>query len=174
MNKYSQDISSLIDNELDDKTVINEIIDDAELQQQFSRYQLMGDVMRNESHYVDLRIDVTDGVMAAIANEVQFDNVVPFTSKAKDNVTSFMKRFGQYAIAASVAGVVVISSLMVNQGSITDPNATPVLNTVPFAGSAAPVSLEVAPSETKNAIKERNQHLEALLKDHQLQLQTQP
>jgi len=176
MKEYAQDLSSLIDNELDEETVINELLDDAELQQQFSRYQLMGDVMRDESSGFDLRMDVTDSVMAAIANEVQEDKVVPLASKVKsaNNVVPFMKRFGQYAIAASVAGVVVISSLVVNQNSVTDPSVTPVLSTVPFGGAAAPVSLQVAPSNTKDEIKEQNERLEALLKDHQLQLQIQP
>ena len=176
MKEYAQDLSSLIDNELDEKTVINEILEDADLQQQFSRYQLMGDVMRDESSGFDLRMDVTDSVMAAIANEVQEDKVVSLDSKVKpaNNVVPFMKRFGQYAIAASVAGVVVVSSLMVNQNSVTDPSTTPVLNTVPFGGAATPVSLQVAPSSTKDEIKEQNERLEALLKDHQLQLQIQP
>ena len=176
MKKHSQDLSSLMDNELDDKMLINEILDDAELQQQFSRYQLMGDIIRNDGNDFDLRLDITDSVMAAIANEKVEQNIVPLKAKAKPqtNVISFMKRFGQYAVAASVAGVVVVSSLMTNQSAITESNTTPVLSTVPFTGSAAPVSLQVGPSKTKSAIKEHNERLEALLKDHQLQLQIQP
>lgn len=177
MKEYSQDLSSLIDNELDGKEVINTILDDAVLQKQFSRYQLIGDVLRDESNDLDLRMDVTDSVMAAIANEIQDSNVTPLTAASetkKSNVVPFMKRFGQYAIAASVAGVVVVSSLMVNQGSTTDPSVAPVLNTVPFGGAAAPVSLQATPLQTKSDIKERNERVEALLKDHQLQLQTQP
>lgn len=176
MKEYSQNLSSLIDNELEDKIIIDEVLDNIELQQQFSRYQLMGDIMRDESNGFDLRMDVTDSVMAAIVNEVQEKNVTPLISKSKSaaNVVPFMKRFGQYAVAASVAGVVVVSSLMVNQNSVVDPSITPVLNTVPFGGVASPVSLQVAPSNTKNEIKEQNERLKALLKDHQLQLQIQP
>ena len=177
MKEYSQDLSSLIDNELGDKEVINTVLEDAALQKQFSRYQLIGDVLRDESNGLDLRMDVTDSVMAAIANEKQDDYVVPLSAAPepeKSNVVPFMKRFGQYAIAASVAGVVVVSSLMVNQSSATDPSVTPVLNTVPFGGAAAPVSLQATPLQTKSDIKERNERVEALLKDHQLQLQTQP
>ena len=176
MKAYSEQISSLIDNELDDKTLINDILDDAELQQQFSRFQLIGDIMRDDCNHSDFRVDITDKVMAAIVNEKQDDNVIAFASKANlvNNVSSFMKRYGQYAIAASVAGVVVVSSLMVNQNAVIDPSVLPVLNTVPFSGSAAPVSLQVAPSTSKKTIKKHNEHLEALLKDHQLQLQMQP
>ena len=177
MKEYSQDLSSLIANELGDKEVINTVLEDAALQKQFSRYQLIGYVLRDESNGLDLRMDVTDSVMAAIANEKQDNYVAPLSAAPepeKSNVVPFMKRFGQYAIAASVAGVVVVSSLMVNQGSATDPSVAPVLNTVPFGGAAAPVSLQATPLQTKSDIKERNERVEALLKDHQLQLQTQP
>ncbi len=176
MKEYSQDISTLIDNELHDDMVIKHILDDTESQKQFSRYQLIGDVMRDESEGLDLRIDITDSVMAAIVNETQDNKIAPIATpeKAESNVVPFMKRFGQYAIAASVAGVVVVSSLMINQNAATDPSVTPVLNTVPFGGAAAPVSLQATPVQTKSDIKERNEHLEALLKDHQLQLQVQP
>ncbi|TEW53148.1 anti-sigma 24 factor [Psychromonas sp. RZ22] len=174
MKEYSQELSALIDNELDDEVVINELLDDADLQEQFSRYQLIGDIMRDEGKGLDLRIDVTDSVMAAVANETQdkVSSTIPLTA-VENNVVPFMKRFGQYAIAASVAAVVVVSSLMVNQTTDPDNNVTPVLSTVPFGG-AAPVSLQTSPAQTKSDIKERNEHLEALLKDHQLQLQTQP
>jgi len=176
MKEYSQDISSLIDNESNDKMVVDHILEDVVLQEQFSRYQLMGDIIRDESEGLDLRIDITDSVMAAIVNESQDAKIIPFatTEKTENNVVPFMKRFGQYAIAASVAGVVVVSSLMINQSSVTDPSVTPVLNTVPFGGAATPVSLQATPLQTKKDIKERNEHLEALLKDHQLQLQVQP
>lgn len=175
MKEYSQQLSSLIDNELDDEKIIDSILDNDVLQKQFSRYHLMGDVLRDESNDIDLRVNVVDNVMATIANETQDNKIVPIDASVTDsNVVPFMKRFGQYAIAASVAGVVIVSSLMVNQNTVTDPSITPVLSTVPFGGAAAPVSLQATPSQINNDIKERNERLEALLKDHQLQLQTQP
>jgi sigma-E factor negative regulatory protein RseA len=177
MKEYSQKLSSLIDNELDDDLVMNEIFDDVELQQKFSRYQLIGDTIRDDYSNLTLQVDVVDGVMAAIKNDVlekQAEVIFLSEKQPKTNVVSFMKRFGQYAVAASVAGVVIVSSLMVNQNSATDPSVAPVLNTVPFTGSAAPVSLQVTTPATKDAVKEHNDHLEALLKDHQLQLQIQP
>ena len=178
MKEYSQDLSLLIDNEQNDKEVLDTVLEDVVLQKQFSRYQLIGDVLREESNGLDLRMDITDSVMAAIMNEQQDNKVAPLLTvadkKADSNVVPFMKRFGQYAIAASVAGVVVVSSLMINQNSATDPSVTPVLNTVPFVGAATPVSLQATQVESENDIKERNERLEALLKDHQLQLQTQP
>lgn len=176
MKEYSQKLSSVIDNELDDEIVINTIISDIVLQKQFSRYQLIGDAMREEGEGFDLCIDVTDNVMVAIANEKFTSDILPFPQKAKleNNVMPFAKRFGQYAIAASVAGVVVVSSLMFNQNAVVDSSFVPVLNTVPFGGAAAPVSLQTLPTQSKNDLKERNERLEALLKDHQLQLQIQP
>lgn len=182
MKEYSQDLSLLIDNELNDKEVLDSVLEDVVLQKQFSRYQLIGDVLREENNGLDLRMDITNSVMAAIMNEQQDNKVAPLLTdkkvvadkNAESNVVPFIKRFGQYAIAASVAGVVVVSSLMINQNSATDPSVTPVLNTVPFVGAATPVSLQATQVESENDIKERNERLEALLKDHQLQLQTQP
>ena len=174
MKEYSQQLSSLIDNEHDDKEVINDILNDQCLQNQFARYQLIGDIIRNDCNDLNLNIDVSASVMTAIANEEQEKPSITQIIEEKSNVVSFMKRFGQYAIAASVAGVVVVSSLVVNQDSNNDPSVTPVLSTVPFGGTAAPVSLEAPASQTKNDTKGRDERIEALLKDHQLQLQTQP
>lgn len=176
MKEYSQQLSSVIDNEFDDEMAIESMISDLALQKQFSRYQLIGDVMREEINGFDFSVDITDSVMAAIANEQLTSDVVPFSKQVKleSNIVPFMKRFGQYAIAASVAGVVVVSSLMFSQNSQMDSSFTPVLSTIPFGGAAAPVSLQTSPTQSKNEMKERNERLEALLKDHQLQLQTQP
>lgn len=168
MKNYSEKLSSLIDNELDDKSALDALLNDSEQQQQFSRYQLIGDTIRDEGEH--LAIDVTDSVMAAIANEEQ--TIAPVQVGEDNNVISFAKRFGQYAIAASVAGVVVISSVMLSNDTAVD-NSPVVLNTVPFGG-AAPVSLEADNVQTEQELEEQQERLEALLKDHQLQSQRQP
>lgn len=168
MKDYSEKLSSLIDNELDDAQMLDDLVNDQELQQQFSRYQMIGDAMRDEVKDDLLHIDVTDNVMAAIAQETpqQVDQ-----APAKSNVVPFMKRFGQYAIAASVAGIAVMGSIMLNNDAANRDN--PVLNTVPL-GAAAPVSLEAQNPQTEQELKEQQERLEALLKDHQLQLERQP
>tara|TARA_R110001583_G_scaffold99273_2_gene244591 strand:+ start:10179 stop:10706 length:528 start_codon:yes stop_codon:yes gene_type:complete len=175
MTEINEQLSSLIDNENVESKSLDALIHDKEQQSVFSRYQLIGDVMRNEA---TLNIDISELVMAEIAKQPSLATVTPIKDtsvdlKTDNNVVSFIKRFGQYAIAASVAGVVVMTSFLTSQPT-TENNGVEVLNTIPFGGGTSPVSLQTNQEQTKQAIQERHERLEALLKDHQLQLQIQP
>ena len=178
MKANNEQLSNLIDNENFDNEYLDSLIHDKEQQSVFSRYQLIGDVMRNESA---INIDITDQVMANIFQQPTLATVTPITAhptntiephKTENNVVSFIKRFGQYAIAASVAGVVVMTSFITSQPTV-EQNGIEVLNTVPFGGGASPVSLQASQQQSKEALQKRHERLEALLKDHQLQLQVQ-
>ena len=188
MKVKSEQLSALIDNEIVDHEVVDEqLLDELiadELQQaKFSRYHLIGDVIRGEVSEPFINIDVSQKVMAEIkeqspsAKVMRLDTSVnKVQSPENSNIISFVKRFGQYAVAASVAGVVVVATLVTSPPAIENSDAgLEVLNTVPFGGAVAPVSLQATKyKQSKQAIKEHNERLEALLKDHQLQLQTQP
>jgi sigma-E factor negative regulatory protein RseA len=174
MTEINEKLSSLIDNENVESKSLDALILDKEQQNVFSRYHLIGDVIRNETA---LNIDVSELVMAEIMQQPESAIVTPIKAVAvrensDNNVISFIKRFGQYAIAASVAGVVVMTSFITSQPTIEN-NGIEVLNTIPF-GSVSPVSLQANKSQSKQALQERHERLEALLKDHQLQLQLQP
>ena len=173
MTEINEQLSSIMDNEDIESKSLDALIGSKEQQATFSRYQLIGDVMRNESA---INIDVSELVMAEIAEQPTLATVttlkVTQETHATSNVVSFVKRFGQYAIAASVAGVVVMTSFITSQPTVEN-NGIEVLNTVPFGGSAAPVSLQANQQQTKQELKERHERLEALVKDHQLQLQIQ-
>ncbi len=173
MKEINEQLSSLIDNENVESNSLDALIHDKEQQSTFSRYHLIGDVMRNESA---MNIDISEQVMAEISQQPTLATVTAIIPaqpiKAESNVISFVKRFGQYAIAASVAGVVVMTSFITSQPSV-ESSGIEVLNTVPFGG-ASPVSLQANQEQTKQALQKRHERLEALLKDHQLQLQVQP
>ena len=175
MKATNEQLSNLIDNENIDSEYLDSLINDMEQQSVFSRYQLIGDVMRNETA---INIDITEQVMAEISEQPVLATVTPITinkteqDKPESNVVSFIKRFGQYAIAASVAGVVVMTSFITSQPTV-EQNGIEVLNTVPFGGAASPVSLQASQKQSKEALQKRHERLEALLKDHQLQLQVQ-
>ena len=175
MKATNEQLSNLIDNENLDSEYLDSLINDMEQQSVFSRYQLIGDVMRNETA---IKIDITEQVMAEISQQPVLATVTPIAinrvelHKSESNVVSFIKRFGQYAIAASVAGVVVMTSFITSQPTI-EQNGIEVLNTVPFGGAASPVSLQPSQKQSKEALQKRHERLEALLKDHQLQLQVQ-
>ncbi len=182
MKENNEQLSAIIDHEVVDKQLLDELIANEAQQAQFSRYHLIGDVMRGEAADQFLNIDISQKVMAEINRQPRsaqvstLDTSVNTTEAQKDsNIISFVKRFSQYAIAASVAGVVVLTSLVTSQPAVENSNrGLEVLNTVPFGGAVAPVSLQATHKQSKQAMKEHNERLEALLKDHQLQLQTQP
>lgn len=177
MKKNSEQLSALIDNEIVNKQLLDDLICSETEQLKFSRYHLIGDVMRGDVSDQPLNIDISQQVM----DKINEQKVVELRPQEKDaslegsTVVSFVKRFGQYAIAASVAGVVVLTSLVTSNPAIENSNPSlEVLNTVPFGGSAIPVSLQANKVQSQKALKERHERLDALLKDHQLQLQTQP
>jgi len=184
MKNMNEQLSAIVDNELIDEQLIDELLVNEDKQDQFSRYHLIGDVMRGDVNVQFLDIDISQQVMAKIKQQditayvhpvVELDVSVNKTSlTTENNVVSFVKRFGQYAIAASVAGVVVLTSL-VTSDPILENNSTglEVLKTVPL-GAATPVSLQANKKQSELEVKEYNERLEALLNDHQLQLQIQP
>ncbi|WP_019616420.1 sigma-E factor negative regulatory protein [Psychromonas ossibalaenae] len=184
MKENNEQLSAIFDNEIIDDQLLSELMANEKQQEQFSRYQLIGDVMRGDAADQSLNIDVSQSIMAEISQVQVVPQVTQLdTSVNKDktqqnknsNVISFVKRFGQYAIAASVAGVVVLTNLVTSQPGVENNNSgIEVLNTVPFGGAVTPVSLQTNQKQLKESIKQRNERLEALLKDHQLQLQTQP
>lgn len=182
MKKDNEQLSALIDNEIINDELLDELMANESQQDLFSRYHFIGDVMRSEVTEQSCTIDVSQQVMAEINKQSQTVQLIPLESASKkiekkkqNNIISFAKRFGQYAIAASVAGVVVSTSVITSQLTAKNSsNGLEVLNTVPFGGAAAPVSLQAPQKLSVQEKKEQDERLEALLKDHQLQLQTQP
>ena len=176
MKEINEQLSSLIDDEDVESKSLDELISSKEQQATFSRYQLIGDVMRHESA---LNIDITAQVMEKIAEQPVLATVTTLQKstvqegRPESNVISFVKRFGQYAIAASVAGVVVMTSMITSPPTVENNSGIEVLNTVPFGGGVSPVSLQATQPQTKQALLDRHERLEALLKDHQLQVQVQ-
>ncbi len=176
MNEHNEQLSALIDNELDNTQIMDALVQSVEQQDTFSRYHLIGDIMREEAPNILLDIDLGAFVLAQIEKDNQTLEVpVDFIKMKKNNILSFTKRFGQYAIAASVAGVVVLTSVMMSQPNGSNAHdGLEVLSTIPLGGAASPVSLRTDTQESPVLTKEQKKRTEALLKDHQLQIQIQP
>ena len=110
MKEKNEQLSAIIDNEVVDEQLLDELITNELQQAQFSRYHLIGDVMRDEVADQFLNIDISQQVMAEINKSPQIAQVSTLDTSVnktetqnKNNVVSFVKRFSQYAIAASVA-----------------------------------------------------------------------
>lgn len=192
-NKNFESISALLDEELNSQDVdatLESMSSQSEQVDAFSRYSLIGDVMRQEQELV------TDGSFAdkiqlAIAdveqeqvvdNKVEEPQVVSIASHPSwgqriaakvQGLTqsSATKGMSQFAIAASVALVAVVG---VSNISSTDPTANselPAVVTAPLVGGVTPVSVaSERPIDRQSANQKTQSRINSLISDHQQQL----
>ncbi|MFB9848431.1 sigma-E factor negative regulatory protein [Oceanisphaera arctica] len=173
-----EQISALVDGEIQDKVLLEQLGDDLELADTFGRYHLYGDALRSElpSH---LRLDMSDRIAAALADEPAMI-AAPAAAKPQEEganvvrplfgrISPMLRHIGQFAVAASVSAAVIVGVQQYGQGDLQ----SPVLNTVPMNGGAAPVSLnyQIAPRESsqEQALLEQQRRIHELLMDHELQ-----
>jgi sigma-E factor negative regulatory protein RseA len=173
-NKF-ETVSSIVDNYQPNDDVIEDLLNDSHLSATWDRYHLMGDVMRGETSEA-INVDLSANIAAAIANEPTVlaprlsNNLV---TKFKAKVVHLAKPFGQMAIAASAAGLMVMG---VQQNSADNNTVLPesqVVRTIPFGGIAEPVSLnyqQTNRTSEKQAFVEQQRRFQALLSDHQQQI----
>jgi sigma-E factor negative regulatory protein RseA len=173
-NKF-ETVSSVVDSYQPNDEIIEDLLNDAHLSATWDRYHLMGDVMRGETSDV-INLDLSSEIAAAIADEPTV--LAPRTSnnlaaKFKAKVVHLAKPFGQMAIAASAAGLMVMG---VQQNSADNNVILPenqVVKTIPFGGIAEPVSLnfqQTSRTNEKQAFVEQQRRFQALLSDHQQQI----
>jgi len=186
-------LSALMDGELVDKALIQELEQDQESREAWHNYHLIGDVMRGEAP-AKPEWNIAESVALALEDEPAHRsidsrnvNVIsindaltesqPEPQKAKRQLPAWLTQFGQVAVAACVSLVVILG---VQQYGGSDPMSPqseqlPVLQTVPFAGSAEPVSLtreSVERSFGEANMQEQRKRVHALLRDYELQLRT--
>ncbi|GAD68942.1 sigma-E factor negative regulatory protein RseA [Vibrio proteolyticus NBRC 13287] len=183
-------LSALMDGEMIDKALIAELGDDQESLQTWKNYHLIGDVMRGEAPEAP-EWNIAESVALALENEpahhlnhatnvTHLDAVrveeQPAPQQARRQLPGWLSQFGQVAVAACVSLAVILG---VQQYGGTDPsqpqnNQVPVLQTVPFAGSAEPVSLTRDSIEKQHTgdinVQEQRRRINAMLQDYELQL----
>lgn len=182
MSNNKEILSSFVDDQTLTTSELDALIAEAQSAQDFERYHLIGDAIRDELS-PDFSIDFASKLSAAIAlepailapkNKVDDEPVLNKTKEAS-NVVSLFSRFGSYGIAASVAAVMVVSAIQLQSNQDVNQDI-PVLQTIPTGGYASPVSLQI-PSNTPDVevqmVKKERLALEyrmnAYVKDHMLQ-----
>ena len=182
MSDSKQELSSFIDGQDSSNKLLDKLVESATLKEEFARYHLIGEAMRDELPS-EFSLDFSDKVAAAIALEptviapkkraVVKNSQTKFKTKSAD-VIPFFGRIGQYGIAASVAAVLVLG---VQQYGDSDQKskAFPVLQTIPTGGFASPVSLQAPSSNELQQQIEQSQRMQqqrrlnAYVNDHILQ-----
>ncbi|MFT5756614.1 MAG: sigma-E factor negative regulatory protein RseA [Alteromonadaceae bacterium] len=176
-------VSSCVDNYQQNDETFDEAFDsiskDSHLSSAWERYHLMGDIMRNDAP-VAMQFDLSAQIAAAIDSEptvlapkASATKTKSFINELKGRVIQFAKPFGQLAIAASAAGIMVLGvqqNNMVNN-DITVPQQ--VIQTNPFGGVAEPVSFNYQQAERKlqkQAYIQQQIRFQALLADHHQQV----
>ncbi|WP_286269792.1 sigma-E factor negative regulatory protein [Thalassotalea hakodatensis] len=168
-------VSSLVDNFHHEDAVLDDVLKDNDMSETWQRYHLIGDVLRDDvAQSID--IDLSDAISNAIAEEPTVlaplkKPSLPSVVKAK--VVSMVKPFGQVAIAASAAGLMVFGV----QTNVADKDtATPyqvVQTGLAVGGVAQPVSLNFQQNtraDQQQAIVEQQRRFHALLQDHKQQM----
>jgi sigma-E factor negative regulatory protein RseA len=183
-------LSALMDGELVDKAFISQLSQDSESQQTWRHFHLIGDVMRGD--VPEKEWDIAQRVALALEDEAPHslfssstdseNQVLPLESqpspqKAKRSLPAWLSHLGQISIAASVCLAVVLGIQQTGmQSDSPESQAIPVLQTVPLAGVASPVSLtreSVQPQATAaqtQDVQEQRRRINALLQDYELQL----
>ncbi|EGR1893909.1 anti-sigma E factor [Vibrio vulnificus] len=181
-------LSALMDGEIVDKALIKELAQDDDVLASWRNYHLIGDVMRGEAPQQP-EWNIAESVALALENEPAYSlhqqKVIeltqmppesqPLPQQARRQLPAWLSQFGQVAVAACVSLAVILG---VQQYGGSDPAAPqadqlPVLQTIPFAGSAEPVSLtreSVEKSMSESSIQEQRKRVHAMLRDYELQL----
>ncbi|MGR3001536.1 sigma-E factor negative regulatory protein [Vibrio vulnificus] len=181
-------LSALMDGEIVDKALIKEIAQDDDVLASWRNYHLIGDVMRGEAPQHP-EWNIAESVALALENEpahsLHQQKVIeltqmppesqPLPQQARRQLPAWLSQFGQVAVAACVSLAVILG---VQQYGGSDPavpqaDQLPVLQTIPFAGSAEPVSLtreSVEKSMSESSIQEQRKRVHAMLRDYELQL----
>ncbi|MBO1520140.1 transcriptional regulator [Oceanisphaera sp. DM8] len=184
-----EQISALVDGEIQDKVLLEQLSDDQELADTFGRYHLYGDALRNDLPQ-DIQLDVSDNIAMALASEPSLVSApatqppladaapVDMHAQAQSakvvrprfgKVSPMLRYIGQFAVAASVSAAVIVGVQQYSQQDLQ----SPVLNTIPLNGGAAPVSLNYqtqSPQQVSEQTRlEQQRRIHELLMDHELQ-----
>ena len=182
-------LSAASDNQAISPEQLDRLLQDAELQQSFARYHLIGAAIRNELP-AQLDLQFADNFASLLDQEPAYQLESSPVVHRQETPVSFWKKLGEAAntgwfktglqgtVAASVALIAVLG-VQQFQGTAQDADLNsplPVLQTQPVAGFATPVSLSQTSvdsrfeQEQRQAMLEQQKRLQQLLQAHRQQI----
>ncbi|WP_059122604.1 RseA family anti-sigma factor [Vibrio sp. MEBiC08052] len=191
-------LSALMDGELIDKSLISDLSQDHEGLETWRNYHMIGDVMRGDTPQGEW--DIAARVALALEDEpihrkdlaheqqnTENPDILtitplesqPLPNQSRRQLPAWLGQLGQVAVAACVSLVVIVGVQQYQSGdgsdgmSTTDNGQLPVLQTIPLAGTAEPVSLtrdSMMRHTTENSAQEQRRRVNAMLQDYELQL----
>jgi len=183
MSSENQDwLSAASDNKSLSNTQLDSLLSDAELQHTLQRYHLIGAVMRREA-----KSPIQDNFADNFATMLDAEPVYKLQSnrgllqRVKASVTQaangrWLQPVAQGAVAAGVALMAVVGMQQYQQSSEDMLAPQPLLQTLPIAGFATPVSLSQTTvtdrfaEQEQQAMLEQQKRLQALLNAHRQQV----
>ncbi|WP_185841697.1 sigma-E factor negative regulatory protein [Vibrio cholerae] len=177
-------LSALMDGEMIDNELILGLAQDQDARDTWKNYHLIGDVLRGDAP-IHKEWNIAESVALALENEPAHNplkvidlqqarlEAQPKPQQAKRQLPAWLSQFGQVGIAACVSLAVVFGVQQYAGQSSGIENELPVLQTIPFAGSAEPVSLtrdSVEKHAPDSSMQEQRRRVNALLQDYELQL----
>ena len=188
-NKNFESISALLDDEMKSEEFESTLAQMSEQPEQvdtFSRYSLIGDVMRQEQELLTDN-SFADNIQQAIASVEQEQSPAPevvsitahpsWGQRIAAKVSGFTqsstgKGMSQLAIAASVALVAVVGvGNMSGSGTPEQKDDIPAVIAAPLIGGVTPVSISSeTPASRQTANQKTQSRINSLISDHQQQL----
>ncbi|WP_021020510.1 RseA family anti-sigma factor [Vibrio gazogenes] len=191
-------LSALMDGELIDKSLISDLSKDHEGLETWRNYHMIGDVMRGDTPQGEW--DIASRVALALEDEPIHRKDLAYEQRNTENpdtltitplesqpspkqsrrqLPAWLGQLGQVAVAACVSLVAIVGVQQYQTGDgvdgegVADNGQLPVLQTVPLAGTAEPVSLtrdSMMRHSTENSAQEQRRRVNAMLQDYELQL----
>lgn len=196
-----QNLSALFDGDNIEQSLITQVVNDNQAQQVWKGYALTRDIMRGDAPE-SINWDISRHVAAALENEAEHHGVTyapvieqsqpqtlaqpaaarvtpieaqPSPLQAKSSLPRWLQQVAQVGMAAGVALVAIIGVQQYNSQPMQADviGQPPVLQTIPLAGSAQPVSLtreNLQPNPSEAQILEHRKRINAMFQDYELQL----
>lgn len=190
-----ENLSAYMDGDNQEEGFLEELKNDAELQEKWHRYHIIRDGLKQELP-TELNLDLSDKIAQALENEPTImAPVAPKEEQKSESVTEPAKvswlatwfgkasndeqgkvkpmaqQTGQFAIAASVAIAVILGYQQFNQPVAEQPfNAAPTIPVTGIQGGLSPVSLEQTRTVPRTDVVEQRRRLNAYMNDHTQQV----